>query len=334
MVPEDILSISRGKKNIQLNAGERKWLAKGKIYTDKDLKVGSDKHFALSHLDGGVIFVSIGFDEFSSTLSDHFDEIDLNGGLFLALINELDIYPLSNEILSLRAMEEVFLPISEDRWLNLQDIEKYFSRFKFFTPKENSSLLSMDDLHLSLIKFSIFALTCSQRVMDVAFSSNYLDGVHRLCSMQNRLIPWGRIFRVLTERRVENSFLELYRCVEILYPLARIAELKDLLGTQKGHLDISSVIETTLGWRPQEEQAIVDLLSNVTDDLKNRLVACHGDGMAAAKLFYKVRNHCVHLRPLHQKNLFLETLLWSDFLDVSIELVYEIYAKSFCEIDG
>lgn len=333
IVSEDVLRKSPGIKLVELSRDERNWLTKSKIYANNDARIGLDKYFVLLSYGGEYIFCSIGFDEFHENYADHVEQIEANAGIFMLIVNELGIKPLKAIDSVLNAENEVFLPVDDDKIYNISTFYQFYPKITFFKPLKNSSLINSGDDDVSHLKLSIFLLTCSKNVIELDFSEDFYNKLIEFCNLNNPLIPWGRIFRAITERRYENAFLEIYRCIEILYPLARIKELKKALETEKKHLDISSVIESTLGWRPQEEKALEDIFEKIEDDVKNKISLSHRDGGNPHKLFYKVRNNCVHLRPLQKTHGFLDGINWNLFMNGSLDIIFNIYANDFLNID-
>lgn len=121
--------------------------------------------------------------------------------------------------------------------------------------------------------------------------------------------PCGRIaastlFRAVTAQHWPHVFLDVYRCLERLFPFPYL----ERLATRIGHRDVTSLenyAADLLGWRPKESEALIELFRLISGDgvfgeLAAALDIRSEDGSdhcaMVARCLYARRNSVAHFR--------------------------------------
>lgn len=145
--------------------------------------------------------------------------------------------------------------------------------------------------------------------------------------------PFHLLLRALTETRGDAAFMAVYRCIEQLFPIPAIKELSTALGISSPPLQVAAKIESHLGWRRREDEALAHLFSVVEVELMGRMRTVSGADVSidhpfrpVAKRVYELRNQCVHYRPLHRDENTTHFDTWLELCDPLLEVVQNLYA--------
>ena len=324
------------KRWIVTNPEEKRWLKGLTFSTDRDLHFGGHSSMCLAFFDSDVFLV--GVDVQLSLPEDEFESLEVNAGIFCAAIIELKIEPFVTELTSLQLIENVFLPLEHPSPNGVEHkhsaIQEFFPPIKIFRIRAESPLLGTDS---SLFRVALFAATKCPRLISLPWTSEGLEMARTVSSTERAEVPFELVLRAVLERKWEHAFLEIYRCMEFLFPFPKISELKKRLNFAGSSVEVSESIEDILGWRPIEEAAMQALFRSLqpasVETFRQALGIERSDVLdlnkAVANSLYRLRNDCVHFRPVQRRSNAHKKVKWEILLQEMLKAVNEFYSAYF-----
>jgi hypothetical protein len=333
LVHEDV---RRQRRAIQTSQDEKKWLKDFSLRSSPHLVLGPLSRFVLGDFQGELYLIAMGID--ISSPPDDLQAIPLNAGMFTAVVSELNV-PLANiPDLPQLLHEYVFYPVEEGETelLAMDIVRPYFESFSVFKV-DSSSALALDTVHG--LRAALVATLCSPRSVPLAWPQTSLDRLGYMARDPVECAPFHLLLRALTETRGDAAFMAVYRCIEQLFPIPAIKELSTALGILSPPLQVAAKIESHLGWRRREDEALAHLFTRIDPKLIEcmRIVSGADTSMdnpsrPVAKRVYELRNQCVHYRPLHRDENSCHFDTWLELCDPLLEVVqclYEGYKAAF-----
>ena len=329
LVASDVVRLSESKKYIKTSDCEKEWLKPVRFYKNEDLFIDQHRFFALAIFRDERYVLQIGF----GPIFDGGDDLLLqenNSGLFTALISDLKIPLLDRANVDLDLCNEVFLPSKSSEKIGFEraDLEKYFVGYSCYLVDKNSTLFDQED-ELLLQKVALYVLGNSPEIVYLSIPPSALDHIKNLARLDVKTLPFDRVFRAFIERRYEHAFLDLYRCLEMLFSLKKIDLLRSRLKLNSMHLEISADVEDALGWRPTEKNALNEMLNDFPNGLKELLKNCFNNNSEIGVNIYGLRNECVHFRPLQKKSTLHKQVDWPKLLEGMVLLINHAYSVSY-----
>jgi hypothetical protein len=158
------------------------------------------------------------------------------------------------------------------------------------------------------------------------------DSLALLFETANKHVPFSLVLQGMLSFTWQSFFLEVYRCIENMYPYSRLQLLSSRWAPTVPLRDVAIILEDVLSWRPREEEALTSILgrcnnSNIQqlNDAFGGTTVAHGETAAsAAKLVYKTRNELVHFRP-RAKTSSRSDAAWDNQVRCLIECLSDIY---------
>ena len=163
-------------------------------------------------------------------------------------------------------------------------------------------------------------------------------GKFKACLDEAWCVPIADILlRSMTSSHWEHAFIEAYRCLECLFPAPQIKALAGELGVA-GDAALLRATQRHLGWFPHEDEAVVKLMSEASDQVKGIQRAVWGahleaqpDGPtvdAVAKAFYQFRCGLVHYRDRPGSGAGISVAgRWRDALGSVLDLIRDLFPK-------
>lgn len=194
--------------------------------------------------------------------------------------------------------------------------------------------------------FSIHAFTAlasRQYENKLGFSSQVLEEFQQLLSARVAFHIGENVFNALWSYNWRHSFMELYRCIEYLYGfddfLTFTKELEQKHGvTTAIRGDIFKEFKK-IGWRKNERQAIIQLMTDVTEVCCNEMLIALNKGTIAttppenprqtcAEKLYTLRNSIVHWNLLQERGPSdYSDSQWNEIFLNLIILIQTLYEK-------
>lgn len=329
LADSDIVRLSESTKYIKTTVDEKNWLKAVKFFRNEDLFIDRHRFFALAEFQSQKYVLQIGCGPVG-----HIDEDLLlqqsNAGLFTALVADLGLPLLDGMNLKLEICDQVFLPSKNSEVIGFEcaDIEKYFVSYFCYMVIPDSTLWDQDN-EMTLQKTALYLLGHSPEVIYLNASLEAMESLKTLARLDIKIVPFDRIFRAFIERRYEHAFLDLYRCLEMLFSLKKIDVLRSRLNLNTAHLEISADIEDALGWRPVEKNALAEIFNCFPDDVIDPLKSCFNNTADVSANVYNLRNECVHFRPLQKKSILAKQVDWAFLLESMASVIYYAYHVSY-----
>lgn len=204
------------------------------------------------------------------------------------------------------------------------DIAKFYENITVFRIEADSNLL-LDNIYNILCYYLIL----SRENIRVNMSEETIEAIELLVLSNNKSIPYHNISQALLSSHWPHVFLDTYRCIEHTFHIISLKEFYESLDSTKSLLEISSNIESIIGWKPKEEDAIIAIFKMLpadiveiyeevkSNDLENR-------EMQLPKWYYKIRNAIAHFRPVHQPIKFTDDQ-WNLLIEANICVITSLY---------
>jgi len=330
-LPQELVA---AKRAIGTNSIEKRWLQHAALSYSSHILFGINSRFALVEFEGVKYFLSIGV-TIENPPTD-FDPEPVNAGIFTAAISELGIRPVKTSDIVDRLVEYVFYPPSvRVELIGVDVIRPFFPALQLFRIHPESPL-NCDAK--SIFRISMAAVLGAPSIITLPWSEAALERVNGMVRNPRERSPFHILIRALTETRADAAFLGIYRCIEQLFPIPKIAELSADLNLSLAAMDVAIKIERHLSWRRREDEALTHLFEQVPIDAIDRLGRLFPDvpqgeisARGISRRVYELRNQCVHYRPVHASSTDIQ-IEWMQICDILLEMaeyLYNSYSEAF-----
>ncbi len=256
--------------------------------------------------------------------------VPIDAGLFTAIVSELPI-GVAQHITDEYLVEKIFFPIEEADpgpptvAYPLHEIQPLFEPFDVYRVHPDSPLLADNFAD----RIALHILTTTQTSTPLPFRRATLDRFSDATITPAKNLPHRLLLRTYLENRWDQAFLDIYRCLEQLFPLARVGRLIEKINLRMARVqaadiegeeptsterqennlvlyELAELTESILGWRAKEDDAICELIESLEPKLLAEIFCYFGidennekAAARAAEQLYKMRNRAVHFRPIH-----------------------------------
>jgi hypothetical protein len=325
------------KRAIATDEMEKGWLKEMTLQTMPYLNLGPSSKLALGAFQDSLYLVAIGFELDNPPLD--FEPVSLNAGMFTAIVSELGVPIVRSTDLEQRLLEYVFYPVANGvEVMDSAVVRPFFTTLQVFRVDHASALLCDE---AAAFRAAIAAVLGSTVATPLAWPDSSRERIDDMIRDPAERAPFHLLLRALTESREDAAFLAIYRCVEQLFPVPKIAELSAELSLDRPALQLAATIERQLGWRRREDDAIAQLFGELAPGLVERIADIVGAGVAAdsgakavSKRVYELRNQCVHFRPVHAEVGLPNHPSWLSLADLLLEAVQNLYARYASAFDA
>lgn len=306
---------------VSTDASEKEWLKNVAFNTDSDLVFSAQQRVCIATFKTESFLVCIGFKpDFSS---EEFVYHEVNAGLFCAAVVELELEPTIGEATSYELVDTIFYPVDIGQTQRIAyewaTVARFFPTFYLYRIPPGSPFLAIEQL---VTRVGLFSITKTISLLPMSWSASALEIVREICTDESEHFPLNLVLHAMLERKWEHAFLDVYRCIEFLFPFPKVNDLRRALGLDKSTIDVSYQIESVLGWRQQEDVALITLFAKLPDEQLNSLSTALGMkadeveateslGKTVSKRIYKLRNDCVHYRPAQSKSQLKDQVNWT-----------------------
>jgi hypothetical protein len=194
---------------------------------------------------------------------------DENAALITILLAETSI-GLKRGVHPLAIVDEIYSQHTQPGYkgYDFSDIAKFLEpRFLFKVPK--SSIFVGADLY----QIGCYLIASTDDCINLPFSHLLQAAYRDVIISTQRKISYENISQSLTCISWKHCYLELYRCIERLFPISYLSQMKQDLGIANSLLEIASNLENTISWRPKEEEALKRLMDVCDETLRSRMKA-------------------------------------------------------------
>ncbi len=230
----------------------------------------------------------------------------------------------------------------EDGKFKPSDLTEYFSDFTIWEIGVNFENLNYNSL-LSIYSGYLFV---SGKNVNLNFSETSKQNIKLLIEELPMELIGGNIYRAVTAMEWKHAFLEMYQCIEYLFP---IPYLKTLATSMKDSTLLHKLFvntENDLGWRPKENEALSNLLRRIESkpsfiDILGSISAFVGSTPAnadnniafVAKHIYNIRNSIAHFRSALDSGIKKDSE-WAKFIEHLANIIYDLYMELATEISS
>lgn len=284
---------------IQGNATDEDWLSHCAFKSD--LEVSHEKQFAILEYQTKLYFVATGLDG-PDNIPSGINYFPLNAGLFTAIVTELEL-PVKSSITNLHLEQNI---LSQNKAVTLyagHDMNDLTPIFPNIFVGEISSQYVGDPNNLSQLVCSYLAI--NRKYITLPFSQVTLDKLNDLVLLNSKILNYDSIIQCLLSSHFKFSFLDLYRCIEMLYQLIYIDDTHTKLSLTIDKTDFLLAIDDKLSWRPNERNALKKLFAETPEsyktELHNAIRTVDGQTKSYSDWLYDLRCSVVHLKSAQRK---------------------------------
>lgn len=303
---------------------EQKWLTYSML--KNKFQISHNVYFGLIEHYSDVYFFAIGYDD-PTNLPPELTHYSLNSGLFTVLVSELGL-PIKSDITNI-FLEQNILSQSKSTPLykghDFNDLIKIFPNI--YVAEINSTFTSKDNLHQIICAY----LSANKEFLLLPFGQVNLDKIHDLVVINSLVLNYESILQALLSSTFKFAFLDLYRCIEMLYQIIYIDEAHNLLGLTINRSDFLVKIDKTLNWKPNERSTLTKLFSQTPllhkqSFLKTiQLISRTTSENNACSWLYDLRCNIVHLKSM-QTNIQLSPKDWQNIISGTLDLMSYWYS--------
>ncbi|OEH86561.1 hypothetical protein BHU72_13210 [Desulfuribacillus stibiiarsenatis] len=273
-------------------------------------------------------FVTSGFGK--ETVSPTFlDPFEINPGLFTLIIHELEVNIASN----VRPREIINEVMSSYKGIcgytghDFKELLKYFETICIFEILPTCPLVVED------IESFIGLYLCYENTLRVLpFSKDTLEKYMLVFEQKFSKQFKENILVSLSSTNFKYCYLDLYRCIEMLYPFIYLGKFyENLEPTTLTMVDLAIKLHDDLAWKPVERNAIKKIIDETPAQFLERLTNAKyihiNEERHCGDWIYDIRNSIVHLRH-NQKSMNLEKVPW-DMLVIGMLDLLEYWYNHF-----
>lgn len=283
---------------IKSNAGEKKIIKYLNIQCRENLARSIE--FAIGKLKEKKYLIAVGPTLPESNFGEVFELVSMDAGWFTPIISEMNV----NIAPGLSAYEVA--DILNDRYHgapstyeghHFSDIARFFIPVSVF---DISPALQFEENYLHRIA-GVF-LCARQELLNLDIPQDLIKEYEKLFVEGPDNLPFEELLDSLTSLRWKDAFLDVYRCIERLFPYSYIKSLHSRTATTKPLEELIGIVEDVLGWKAKEDLALNTIFSecghleeSLFRNVKKNLFGT-GKGRIGVELVYKLRNSIVHHR--------------------------------------
>ncbi len=286
-------------------------------------------------------FIYVGAEEtnYDQDAKNGLNEEEITPGWTVLVISELEV-KIKSSVQPLEIYNELAVSNRDPDYYKREDCEKIRKYFEdWYIYKINSGSILLQDLDISRISLAYFLKYNS--VNNLSFEQNTIDNFSRIAYEGNPSIPFENILDSYISFSWKYSFLDIYQCLEKLFMIPNTLDLYNKLykniSSDQSFVKFMTEVESSLGWKPNEETAFKNLfkvikhkLSNFPNTqnefnlVKNKIISDYSKNTTDTRAIYSLRNNIVHCR---SKNVELEVSDWDSIISFCLLFTYLIYAE-------
>jgi hypothetical protein len=306
------------------SADDKKWFLDANIVFCQEIV--SKKKIAILTAMGKTFLVTIGFGDINCP--SFLNPYDLNAGLYTEILSTIEVN-LSPRVSVFDIIDKIMPEsISKEGYTghNLIDLIDIFETINIFEVGRECPFSSIDP-------FRIFGtyLCVEKSLINLPFTDETINSYEEIILNGASCIPFENVILSICSLHYKDSFLDLYRCIEMLYPLIYVQKLYTELHISGSLLDFLYQIQETLDWNPMENKTLNNIIENTPEADLALLKEAQKEHigfieMNLAKWVYSIRNSIVHLRP-SQKPAILIDVPWELLLRGMLSVINYWYNK-------
>lgn len=304
---------------------EKEWL-KHLIIKDS-LSVTPQIRLALIQFDNQAYISLIGADIDTTSLDLSILNLEsLNAGIITVLLSKEHL-KLNRSKDLLHFYNEILFQHEDSSYSghDFEDILSFVEPILLFKLPTDTVL---KDHILARIAVYLFSKDGKNLVLD--FTDDVTTFTADLAILGSDSISYKLILTYLFSTTYKHAFLELYRLIERLFPIAYMKQFHQISNSKLDFLEFITTLENVTNWRPKEDEAIQKIFeathSHTTNHFEN-FINTLVEKPTLPTYFYKLRNSIVHFRANHLE-YNLSTTQWNLLIYATLWLIDEQYTKN------
>ncbi|MBB5515735.1 hypothetical protein FHS89_001755 [Rubricella aquisinus] len=273
----------------------------------------------------GKRFLTVSGLDADDDLPEGFEALELTPSFLALAVSQLKLAPRASPIEIFDTIESSFAGEDGYEGHELEDIAKLFPSVSVFKLNEDA------DSSGSIWRSVGVLLSKFYGQGPIELSGEALNGLKELYEAGSNHVPFRNIVQGHLAITWSGLFLELYRAIEQLYSVPKLVKLTDIWASPKSFYELAELLESQLGWRPKEEDALRELIescdASLLEMLANELCPdAENKSQAVAKAIYKQRNSLVHFRSAMPEQCYSNEQ-WNNRICLMIKLVSQLYER-------
>ncbi len=328
---------------VQSNKTEKEWLK----YISVLSFLGFGRHRYLTWLelgeDGPHYIGLVGF-EYDPDYPE-LPLIEVNSGLTVSLISELGIQPnvptgVVRNVVEVGAMG--------DPGYEGHDHSQVASLFPTVKALRSESPLDNTTVWPTFLRLSVDECRLGSSWIDDELAAS----LSTLADLNVPSLPYAELCRSVFDLDPRSLFMSLYRCIEATYAYDTSSKLGTALALELPWHEIAAVLESKIGWHPQEASSLNVALKQANradlakicrwlesgpkadpDDSKeitrlSELEAMDELDVLAGRAIYKLRNQIVHYRP-SEESLDITAINWNPLCNALVSVALDVFSHAY-----
>lgn len=180
---------------------------------------------------------------------------------------------------------------------DLKEIENLFQDLTYWNI--DSNYIYTQDIHrltgAAICKFNFETPLPIEEPLKILFE--------RIFRESDEHLPYSLLLQAVLASFWQTQFVEIYRCIEQLFPAQKVLLLRKKLRSKRKLGDINLFLAESLSWRPHEDSSLMSLVDVCPQDLIDEFfIAFEMDHAAEdyrksiSNRIYRTRNSIVHYR--------------------------------------
>lgn len=184
-------------------------------------------------------------------------------------------------------------------------------------------------------------LCCQDNDFLEPFSPETIEKFKDIFVGNNKYIPFDNLVYGLHSISWKHKFIEVYRCIESLYPAFAVKKLYDDLNFDKSHTNITDFyqkINNQLGWSRKERESLEKMVS-VSMSKNNSIQFYFSNGIPPKYIkikvynfLYDTRNSIVHFCAIEIRDSYIDineinNNHWNNIICGMLEIIRETYSE-------
>ncbi len=305
---------------------ERAWLT-GAVVCQPIIEVSNDIRLGLISFNNKDYFFASGL-QYPDEIPFGLAPVDINGGLFVALISELEL-PVKFDV-STTTLEEYVL--SQHTGLTGYDGHDFNDLAKYF-PELFVAKLGLDypGDRTNIFQISALFLASNSKYLRLGYSQQTLSNIIDLILCNSKILNYESIVQAMVSSQFKFAFLDFYRCLEMLYQIVYADEAYSSLGLVIDKSVFLAALDNHLGWRPREGSTLEKIFKETGDAYRKPIeiivAEITGEGKSnSSKWLYELRNRIVHLKT-HHSSVELTNKQWDKLISAMCLVINYWYLK-------
>lgn len=306
------------------NKSDEEWLTR--VVLKESIEISLDIRFSLWNYDNKNYFVISGL-ELPSKLPDGYEYEAINAGFFTAIIAELEL-PIKTGISKIYVDEHIMSQSKDEPTYVGHDFNDLAKVFPNIVATKITNRYSGLPGNLSQLA-SIYIAQNSQFI-PLKFMDKTMGQILSLCYVNSSILNYDNILQALFSSNFKFAFLDLYRCVELLFQLVYVDETYEKLKLTIDKTIFLSALDNELSWKPVERNAIKKIFILTPDSSKKELInliqKISGKKVEHSDWYYDLRCSIVHLKTI-QKKFEIHKSQWNELIGETCQVLNYWYSR-------